>query len=244
MQPNSLIHIVMDSMRFTFNNIKKCSTLAIIPVAIGTVLSVLNFYMEHRLTEVISIILSLIVVIPFTIKWIQLSLGEKVETTYKNSFFWNPKTTQFLFKYIKISIILMLLIIPIIVLSAKLSSTGLIAIVVLALLTIWVLTLVLRMAMILPAFVDGKDITIKTALKKTENTNTAILLSGVVFIIFIFLFLLTFLIIYMPTIGSQSLENNFVILTAGMFLQNAVGILLSATQTTYLTFMYKKIMEK
>ena len=45
-------------------------------------------YLDLLGTIFISIILSLIVVIPFTIKWIQLSLGEKVETTYKNSFFW------------------------------------------------------------------------------------------------------------------------------------------------------------
>ena len=244
MQPNSLIHTAMDSIRFTFNNIKKCSTLAIIPATISTVLSVLNFYITSPVMTAIASLISLIIMVPFTIKWTQLSLGQKVEGAYKNSFFWNAKTTKYLFKNIKLSIIAMLFLAPIILLSVSQYSTGWLLTVLLALATIWILTLALRMAMILPAFVDGEDITIKTALKKTENTSTAILLSSLIFIILIFLFLLVFMIIYTPTMGAQSLENNFIMMTVGMFLQNAFAIFISATQTTYLTFIYKKIMVK
>ena len=251
MQPNSLIHIAMDSMRFTFSNIKKLSSLAIVPATVGTVLSILNVYITEPIAEVFAIILSLAVFIPFTIKWTQLSLGKKVDSTYKNSFFWNVKTTKYFFKYIKILLILTLLLFPITLLlfpinliSQSLSSNGFISITLLALLAIWSLTLVLRMAMILPAFVDGKDIKIQTALQSTKNTNTAILLSGIIFSIITLLFLLAFLTIYMLIIETHILENNFVILTISMGLQNAFGIFLSATQITYLTFVYKKIMVK
>ena len=255
MKATSLLHIAMDSIQFTFKNTKECLVLLALPFTALLCLELFaNAFFYSESTEMftaqdaIITLITTLITLPFTIQWTKFVLGKKSGFSYNDSAYWNNQVSEYLKRYVLVILIAIALSLPvglILGLSKTLpSNISFYAIVLSILIAIWLFTFIIRISFILTAYIDEKNLGVKSAIAQTKNTSTAILLSMLLFLIIMMIISIPFIIL-MVTFSNMIESNNIFILP---ILSTAIlvgySVLISALQITFTTMLYQNLLGK
>ena len=255
MKTTHLAYIGFESMKFALKNYKQFFKLALLPSIILALAGILfDFSIEDFLdissfNEVYSFILSLFFV-PFLVVWVKFILNKKKSFRYKDSLVWNSVCIGYVVQKLKFTLLY--------ILYSKLFVLvlGLLAgyfdnwyfIILPMLVFAWLLTVLMRASLIVPAYVDGKKLSIKSAISKTKNLTIPLLVSFCTFVISIVVFMLIIiLLITIPVVALQMVmpENamQFIGLAVGGLFFVVLTVFSMALIEGYSTFLYKKLIK-
>ena len=208
MKATYLINIGFESIKFVLKNNKQFFKLALLP----TIISVAALALWDVLTAdvdayspfdtVVDLILFFIlffILIPFNVVWIKFILNKQKSFRYRDSLVWDSVCLQYLVQSIKITSLRVLYYLvgalAFWLLGVKFQIGYFMIFPILGFLLLG--TVLMRASLIVPACVDGKKLSIKSALSKTKNLTIPLLLLDITFTISLFV---AILIITLPAV--------------------------------------------
>ncbi len=249
MNNKSSNYIPLTTLKVIKNNLKDLLKLAIIPAIIIAILNTLELTDDNNIITFIVGITEIFILIPLIIRWTQISLGQTINVETQDSLVWNKYTAIYLFKYLKIILIFLVSILiifaPIIVTYGVLSTINSAIepiIFITAFASLLILSVIMaRIGLILPAYIDGKELSIKQAWSMSEGANGKIIPALLLFILLVLVISITLGFAINPIMNVFSSEINLVSAIASIIVYTIINILsfvLTAINTTFTTELY------
>ena len=263
MKATYLINIGFDSIRFVLKNNKQFLKLALLPTIIFVAVTALWVILTADVgaySPVASVLdlFFIFIFIPFNVVWTKFILNKQKSFRYKDSLVWDSVCLQYLVQSLKFTLLGVLYLLGALavwLLGVKFQIGYFMVLPIFGFLLLG--TVLIRASLIVPACVDGKKLSIKSALSKTKNLTIPLLVSDITFTISVLATILIFMLPAMPFVffWDSILEFMMLMGTSGVVLlwTLLVGFVLYfllficfyyAVVSGYSTFLYRKLIKK